>query len=79
MREPPCKNCPDRKPAKYVDGELVEPNCHSYCEIHKEWKQEQIAEQRKLRTAQEKENSFRSYKIETSTKNKRRRKHGRTI
>lgn len=78
MREPPCKNCPDRKPAKYVDGKLVEPNCHSYCEIHKEWKEQQIAEQRKIRTAQEHENMMRGYYVETARRNQKSREHGRS-
>lgn len=76
MREPPCKNCPDRSPAKYVNGILVEPDCHSYCEIHKEWKQEQIAEQRRIRTKQEYENTYRGYCVDNSRRNQKHREHG---
>lgn len=76
MNDGPCHGCKDRKPAKYVDGKLVEPCCHSYCELHEKWKKRQIDEQRKRRTLQEYENTFRGYKVETAERNKKRRRRG---
>lgn len=71
MNKCPCKGCPDRKGATKTEND-----CHSYCERHKEWKKAQIEEQRKIRTEQENENKFRSYKVETALKNQKRREHG---
>ena len=51
--------------------------CHDDCRAYKDWQDRHIAERRRIRTEQEKENMFRGYCVEISRRNQKFRDHGR--
>ena len=45
--------------------------CHDDCRAYKDWQDRHIQEQRRKRTAQERENMLRGYHVENVRRNKR--------
>ena len=61
----PCYQCPDRH-----------VGCHSECEKYQTWNAAHIELNRQKRSAQELENMYRGYCVETTQRNRRCREHG---
>ena len=61
----PCFNCPDRS-----------IGCHGKCEKYQTWNAAHIELNRQKRSAQERENMYRGYCVETAQRNRRSREHG---
>ena len=65
MAENPCFKC-----KHHAAG------CHDDCRAYKDWQGRHIQEQRRRRTIEEFENTFRGYKVEMAERNKKRRRRG---
>lgn len=66
----PCKHCTvetGRTPTCKFDGT---------CDKYSTWNEKHIEENRKRRSAQERENMYRGYCVETTQRNRRCREHG---
>ena len=72
MNDCPCGNCTAEKgrtPTCKFDGT---------CDKYSTWNEKHIEENRKKRSAQERENMMRAYYIETCHRNQKSREHGKS-